>query len=62
MILAKTTNLDTGAQSKEFTICTACFETLDDAITHANAEIGADIAICEVSEDVEGVCEQCGKD
>ena len=62
MILAKTMNLDTGAQSEEFTVCAACFETLDDAITHANAETGTDIAICEVSEDVEGVCEQCGKD
>ena len=62
MLLAKTTNLDTGAQSEEFTVCAACYNKLDDAIAHANTETGTDIALCEVSDDVQGVCEQCGKD
>ena len=62
MLLAKTTNLDTGAQSEEFSICADCYSKLDDAITHANAQVSTDIAICEVADAVEGVCEQCGKD
>ncbi len=62
MLLAKTTNLDTGAQSEEFPICANCYSKLDDAITHANAETGTDIAIATVADAVEGECEQCGKD
>ena len=61
MILAKSTNLETGAQSEEFVVCAACYNKLDDAITHANAETGTDITICEVTECVEGACEQCGR-
>ena len=61
MLLAKTTNLDTGAQSEEFIVCAKCYDTLDNAITHANTETSTDIAICEVTEDVEGMCEQCGR-
>ena len=45
MLLAKTTNLDTGAQSEEFPICANCYSKLDDAITHANAETGTDIEL-----------------
>ena len=55
MLLAKTTNLDTGAQSEEFPICANCYSKLDDAITHANAETGTDIAIVTVADAVEGV-------
>ena len=62
MLFAKTTNLDTGAQSEAFTVCVGCFEKLDDAITHANAETGTDIAICKVANNVDGTCEQCGTD
>ena len=61
MILAKTTNLDIGAQSEEFILCAECYNKLDDAIAHANAETGTDIAICEVTEGVDGTCEQCGR-
>lgn len=62
VLLAKTTNVDTGAQSEEFILCAKCYGKLDDAITHANAATGTDIALCEVSDDVQGVCEQCGTD
>ena len=61
MLLAKSTNLDTGGQSEAFTLCARCYETLDDAITHANTETGTDIAICKVTEGVQGTCEQCGR-
>ena len=61
MLLAKTTNIETGAQSAEFTICARCYDTLDDAITHANTETGTDIAICKVADAVDGTCEQCGR-
>ena len=59
MLLAKTTNIDTGAQSEEFTLCVDCYTKLDDAITHANAKTHTDIALCAVACDVSGVCEQC---
>ena len=59
MLLAKTTNIDTGAQSEAFILCADCYDKLDDAITHANAKTHTDIAICAVAEDVSGVCEQC---
>ena len=62
MILGKATNLNTGAQSDEFIICADCYGKLDDAFGYANAQLGTDIAICEVADAVEGVCEQCGKD
>ena len=61
MLLAKSTNIDTGAQSAEFIICAKCYDTLDDAITHANTQTGTDIAICKVSTNVDGTCEQCGR-
>lgn len=60
MLLAKTTNLDTGVQSEAFIVCANCYGKLDDAICYANAVSTADIALCEVQGDVEGVCEQCG--
>ena len=59
MLLAKATNLNTGTQSEEFIICADCYGKLDDAFGYANAEANTDIAICTVSEDVEGDCEQC---
>lgn len=59
MLLAKTTNIDTGAQSEAFVLCATCYEKLDDAITYANAQTHTDIALATVAEDVEGVCEQC---
>ena len=61
MILAKTTNLDTGAQGEAFIICADCYGKLNDAIGYANAETGKDVAICIVEDTVKGVCEQCGK-
>lgn len=60
MILAKTTNLSTGAQGEEFSVCANCYGKLDDAIGYANGVSTADITLCEVDADVEGVCEQCG--
>ena len=62
MLLAKSTNLKTGAQGEEFILCAACYGKLDDAIAHANAKTHTDIAICVVAENVEGICEQCGQD
>ena len=62
MILGKATNLNTGAQSDEFIICADCYGSFDDAFCYANAQVNTDIAICEVADAVEGVCEQCGKD
>lgn len=61
MLFAKTTNIDTGAQSEEFLICADCYGKIDDALTHANAKTNTDIALCTVSEEVQGVCEQCEK-
>ena len=60
MILAKTTNLSTGAQSEEFIVCVHCYENLDDAIGVSNRKNGTDIVICKVAEDVAGGCENCG--
>ena len=57
MLLGKATNLDTGAQSDEFIICADCYRKLDDAFSYANAQLSTDIAICEVADAVEGVCE-----
>lgn len=62
MLLAKTTNLETGAQSEEFIVCENCYQNLDDAIGVANRKNGTDIAICEVAEDVAGACENCQTD
>ena len=59
MVLAKTTNIDTGAQSEAFILCADCYTKLDDAIGYANAEANTDIALCAVAEEVSGVCEQC---
>ena len=62
MLLAKTTNLDTGAQSEAFIVCGNCYQNLDDAIGVAKRKNGTDIAICEVAEDVAGTCENCQTD
>ena len=59
MLLAKTTNIDTGAQSEAFLLCTDCYTKIDDAIGYANKVANTDIAICAVACDVSGVCEQC---
>lgn len=57
MILAKTTNIQTGSQGDEFHICYACYWDMESDLVFTAPEI----YLCIVEEDVEGTCSECGE-